>query len=81
MPSEERAQPDGETLRRALELAGGLLGNGPSDNSGQTEGSGPDLAKILEAMMTQKEDAPAGPESQPESAADHSGNPRWRRNA
>ena len=64
MPPEDRTAPGGEELRRALEMAGSLLGKGPSEGE-QSAGSGPDLAKLLEAMMNQKTEAAPEPEAAP----------------
>ena len=69
MPPEDRTAPGGEELRRALEMAGSLLGKGPSDG-GQSEGAGPDLAKLLEAMMNQRQEAVPEPEAAPATPTD-----------
>lgn len=62
MPPEDRTAPGGEELRRALEMAGSLLGKSPPDG-GQTEAAAPDLAKLLEAMMDQKQASAPEPEA------------------
>lgn len=59
MAPEDRNAPGGEELRRALEMAGSLLGGtGNSGDPSQTEQTAPDLGKLLEAMMSQSSTPP-----------------------
>ena len=73
MAPEDRAGTGGEELRRALEMAGSLLGkNGPDSGDQPSEAGTPDLGKLLEAMMDQKQadDRTVGSDPPPEQSGD-----------